>query len=357
MTDITNNLPDRHKKLEHFATGLTRWLLDESDQSDWIKDFEKKCQEYVSNANQLDQIPSEKDKKQNALLAALPATTVYWLGIYTGMSWLVPGLALTAAGSILISKSVGAIFKAGKQARFFQTYLYYLIRMENADGIISDQELETLKAIIEFVPAGKEEKEQWLQAIKTPEAYKELKPATDISQEQKEKILAGCWGLALCDGIDTTEKETFLAFGKELDVSEEKLEAIKNDVNHRYKQHEKMVREILKTALVINPELRQEKSELSRLLPLLSIQHMSDKEAAEIAQEIIDSDADKLKIESDEYTSVAQILVAALLLAASKEMESDSIKEKALEISRDYDIADLIKPMLETATNSVSNIK
>lgn len=303
------------KRRGYFAAGMIRWILNESNSSCWGKDFAQKCQALALEAKNLGNLPSESTKKSQATLKAVPAAVLYWLGIYTGFFWIIPGAAIGLAGSYLISNSIYEVFKAGKDARFYRTFLHYLLRMENADGVISREEIASLRTIIEFIPAPPDEKKQWLAAIESPDGYQKLKPSLRLSDDERDQILSGCWGLALCDGSDDAEREIFTLFGAELDVPDERLVKIQQKMEAQIAQHTYLVEETMRTTAILHPAPARQREKAAEILSLLSLKPVSQKEWLARIDQILSPESQNpdYKNNSDEFTP--RILLAGLLLS------------------------------------------
>ncbi|MBU1108948.1 MAG: TerB family tellurite resistance protein [Candidatus Riflebacteria bacterium] len=303
------------KRREHFTAGMIRWILNESNSASWEKDLPQKCQALALEAKNLGNLPSEGVKKAQATLKAAPAAVLYWLGLYTGFFWVIPGAALGILGSYLISDSIYGIFKAGKDARFFRSFLHYLLRMENADGVISDQELASLRTIIEFIPASSEEKLQWLTAIESPDGYQKLEPSKDLNESEKEQILSGCWGLALCDGSDETEREIFVKFGQELNVSAEHLKRIQQKMEAKLTHYTFLVEETLTTAMTLHPEFQDYREKAADILSLISLKPVSQKEWVKHIERLLAKNEPQSEFKNAEDEFAPQIMLTGLLLA------------------------------------------
>ena len=303
------------KRREHFTAGMIRWMLNEPNRTSWEKELPQKCLAMAEETNNLGNLPSESVNKGYATLKIVPAAVLYWLGLYTGILWVVPGAALGILGSYLISDSIYGVFKAGKDARFLRTFLHYLLRMENADGVISAEELASLRAIIEFLPAPLEEKKQWLMAIESPDGYQQLKPSLSISDNEKEQILSGCWGLALCDGSDDAEREMFTKFGQELNVSAGQLTRIQQKMEAQLAQHAFLVEETLAAAAAIFPEISSCREKAAELLALVSLKPFSQKEWLEHIDSMLTRNKQDQPVISEDKEVAAQVLLSGLLLA------------------------------------------
>lgn len=354
-----NNIQiDTEKRLQHFTAGVIRWLIDKAGSHDWENDFAGHCQNMLVETNNLGNLPSETSKKSMATLKAVPAAILYWLGIYTGFFWIIPGAAIGLAGSYLISSSIYEVFKAGKDSRFYSTFLHYLLRMENADGVISEAELASLRSIIEFIPAPAEEKKRWLTAIESPEGYNELVPNLDLSDKEKESILSGCWGLAICDGSDDSERKIFELFGSELSISDEQLKNIQKNVEARIAQHSYLVDETLKAALKLHAPLAENRKRAAEVLSFVSLKPVSLADWHKRIEKLLL--ADQLEIDlSAENEFASTILAAGLLLArylSNTELATTMINEKFAEYCSEASLETRLNPVSEELNQTLSAI-
>lgn len=302
------------KRRQYFTAGMIRWILNEAGNVGWPDKLPQRCQELAREAKNLGNLPSETQKKSKATLKAAPAAILYWLGIYTGFFWIVPGAAIGAIGSYFITESIYDIFKAGKDARFYRTFLHYLLRMENADGVISREELASLRSIIEFIPAPAEEKQQWLAAIESPEGFQQLEPSKDLNDKEKEQILSGCWGLALCDGSADAERDVFAKFGEELAVVSERLTSIQQKVEAQLAQHAFLVEETARLTAMLHPALGNNSASAVEILQLVSLKPVAREKWQKRIDHILANYASESIRPLDPELARA-ILLSALLLA------------------------------------------
>lgn len=328
------NQADNQEKLQHFAAGMVRWLLSSAPENAWQKDFAEHCRKLGEESLQLENLPSEIDQKNFAMAKAVPGIALFWLGIYTGTFWLVPGVALGVFSSYVIANCVNKIFSSGQEARFFRTLIYYLLRMENADGVISQAELSSLRGVIEFIPTSAKEKELWLKAAQTPEGYKELAPEGSFTEEEKEKILSACWSLALCDGLADSEKEMFKTIGAELNVSENKLEKVKQEVEKIFSEHEQTLWQAIKIARMLNSDIINRVDELYKLTALVSLKPLS-RETFE--EELAKTEVSIRALPENTVIERDRIILASYLLArifsSSETDNSMAIREAFLNLS------------------------
>ncbi len=316
QTTDQQNTPEinSEKRRQYFIAGMIKWILNEAGNAGWVYKLPQRCQALALEANNLGNLPSESQKKSKAALKAAPAAVLYWLGIYAGFFWIVPGAAIGMIGSYFISESIYDIFKAGKDARFYRTFLHYLLRMENADGVISPEELASLRSIIEFIPAPAEEKQQWLAAIESPEGFQKLEPSKRLNDKEKEQILSGCWGLALCDGSADAEREMFAKFGEELAVANEKLTTIQQKMEAKLAQHAFLVEETARVTAMLHPALSNNSSAAAEILQIVSLKPVSKGEWQKRIDRILANYASESARTLDPELARA-ILLSALLLA------------------------------------------
>ncbi|MGM0601107.1 MAG: hypothetical protein ACQETH_14960 [Candidatus Rifleibacteriota bacterium] len=317
---------ENQRKLRHFTAGMLRWLLN-ADPSQKIEDtIVSRCKSLVEESEKLDNLPSEAGRKKQAVLEVVPGAAMFWLGLYTGLFWLIPGAALGVAGSYLISDSINRIFSAGKEARFFRTLVYYLLRMENADGVISKAELANLRSVIEFIPVSSKEKAKWLKAIETPNGYLELVPEGDLTDEDKEKILSACWSLAICDGIDPTEEAMFNKFCEEFEVSEGELNLIKVNVEKAFARHSNDLWRTLLFARFLYPDIKSCSEEVYNILSLIALETISKEE---FFKQLMDVPVKEENFKDDAEKNIALTIAATMLgLAAARlNNEKDSFNE------------------------------
>lgn len=310
--DISKQLTDAKRR--HFVAGILRWLMSFEKNENIDKELVQRCKELADETEKLENLPSEDEKKASALLGVMPGAALFWVGLYTGIFWLIPGTALGLAGSYLISDSIARIFSTGKEARFFRTLIYYLLRMENADGVISSEELASLRAVIEFIPTSAQEKQKWLEATKTPDGYHKLAPDTNLTEEEKERIMSACWSLALCDGLDSSETQMFSKIGLELDFSDEELGKIKDRVESQINNYQNELWQILEFALYLNPHVNECKNELYSIFSLVAMKPITEQEFANNLNKKTVADIAELKSRIKKDLSFA---IAAWLIARS----------------------------------------
>jgi len=302
------------KRRQYFAAAMIRWILNEAGNAGWANKLAQRCQALALEAKNLGNLPSESQKKGQAAIKAAPAAVLYWLGIYTGFFWIIPGAAIGIIGSYFISESIYDIFKAGKDARFYRTFLHYLLRMENADGVISAEELTSLRSIIEFIPAPAEEKQQWLAAIESPEGFQKLEPSKRLNDKEKEQILSGCWGLALCDGSDDAEREMFAKFGEELAITSEKLTNIQQKMEAKLAQHAFLVEETARVTAMLHPALSNNSAAAAEILQIVSLKPSARGKWQKHIDRILANYASESTRQLDPELA-RSVLLAALLLA------------------------------------------
>ena len=310
----TATLVTAEKRRQYFAAGMIKWILNEAGNVGWVDKLSQRCQVLALEAKNLGNLPSESEKKSIAALKAAPAAVLYWLGIYTGFFWILPGAAIGMIGSYFISESIYDVLKAGKDARFYRTFLHYLLRMENADGVISPEELASLRSIIEFIPAPAEEKQQWLTAIEAPEGFQKLEPSKNLNDNEKEQILSGCWGLALCDGSADAEREMFAKFGEELAVTNEKLTNIQQKMEAKIAQHAFLVEEATRVATMLHPALGNNSTSAAEILQIVSLKPFAKTEWQKRIDHILANYASE-SIRPLDPELARSILLSALLLA------------------------------------------
>lgn len=321
---------ENQRKLRHFTAGMLRWLLN-AEPSQRIEDtIVTRCKSLVEESKKLDELPSESGRKKQALIEVLPGAAMFWLGLYTGIFWLIPGAALGVAGSYLISDSINRIFSAGKEARFFRTLVYYLLRMENADGVISEAELANLRSVIEFIPVSSEEKKKWLSAIETPDGYQELSPEADLTSEEKEKVLSACWSLALCDGIDSSEEAMFNKFCEELEISEGELSLIKVNVEKAFARHSNDLWNSLLYAKFLYSGTKNCSQEIFEILSLVALETISKEE---FFKQLMEVRVKEEKFKDDAEKNIALTIASSMLALASARINDekdcfDNIEEK-----------------------------
>ncbi|MEW6708207.1 MAG: hypothetical protein AB1403_00130 [Candidatus Riflebacteria bacterium] len=357
MSNITEAISEKElnrDKIRHFAAGMLRWLLNSTPSADWQNEFKAHCQKLTEESTLLNQQLSETENKTQALIQAVPGAAMFWLGLYTGVFWLIPGVALGLAGSYLISDSINRIFSAGQEARFFRSMIYYLLRMENADGVISQAELVNLRALIEFIPTSSEEKQLWLKAIETPESYKSLAPEGDFSEAETEKILSACWSLALCDGLAEPELQTFNAIAAELKASENLLTRVKNQVEKLVSEHSQTLWQTLKLARMINPEIVKGSEELYRITSLVSLKPIDQER---FTRELNRNEVALNPLTQPGVIEMGRIVVAAYLLAQIFDGPDSAIELRTLEILRQHDensgLENTLNPLFNSLTASL----
>jgi hypothetical protein len=346
---------ENQKKLRHFTAGMLRWLLN-ADPSQKIEDtIITRCQSLVEESEKLDELPSEAARKKQALLEVVPGAAMFWLGIYTGIFWLIPGAAIGFAGSYLISDSINRIFSAGKEARFFRTLVYYLLRMENADGVISEAELANLRSVIEFIPVDSKEKKKWLKAIETPNGYLELAPEGNITQEEKERVLSACWSLALCDGIDPTEEAMFNKFCQEFEVSEGELSLIKVNVEQSFARHSNDLWHTLLFARFLYPGVKNCSEEVYNILSLIALETISKEE---FFKQLMEVTVKEEKFKDDAEKNIALTIAAAMLAMASARINNEEdyfnqIEEKLSNLGGEKFYQKIYGDSLKALNNSI----
>lgn len=345
------------KRRQYFTAGMIRWILNEAGNSGWADKLPQRCQALALEAKNLGQLPSEGQKKSKAALKAAPAAVLYWLGIYTGFFWLVPGAALGAIGSYFITESIYDIFKAGKDARFYRTFLHYLLRMENADGVISPEELASLRSIIEFIPAPAEEKQQWLVAIESPEGFQQLEPSKRLNDKEKEQILSGCWGLALCDGSADAEREMFAKFGAELAITGEKLSNIQQKMEAKLAQHAFLIEETARITTMLHPAIINNSAAAAEILQLVSLKPVAKEEWQKRIEHILANYASESTRSLDPEIAHS-ILLSALLLATYLATPEQQIclSEAFQNISQEAGLKDELAAPAEELTQTLSTI-
>ncbi|PKL49367.1 MAG: hypothetical protein CVV42_06650 [Candidatus Riflebacteria bacterium HGW-Riflebacteria-2] len=345
------------KRRQHFTAGMIKWILNEAESSEWQSRLSQRCQSLSLEAKNLGNLPSESQRKGRAALKAAPAAVLYWLGIYTGFFWIIPGAAIGVIGSYFISESIYDIFKAGKDARFYRTFLHYLLRMENADGVISPEELASLRSIIEFIPAPAEEKQQWLEAIESPDGYQKLEPSRRLSDKEKEHILSGCWGLALCDGSADSEREIFAKFGEELAVASEKLVKIQQNMEAKLARHAFLVEETARITAILHPALLEQSGAAAEILQLVSLKPIAKEEWQRRIDMIPANNAGEISRPVD-TESARPILLASMLLAkylATPEQQI-CINETFQTVCLESGLKDELAPITEEISQALSAI-
>jgi len=359
QTTDQQNAPEitSEKRRQYFTAGMIRWILNEAGNTGWAEKLPQRCQALALEANNLGNQPSEGQKKSKAALKAAPAAVLYWLGIYTGFFWIVPGAALGAIGSYFITESIYDIFKAGKDARFYRTFLHYLLRMENADGVISPEELTSLRSIIEFIPAPAEEKQQWLTAIESPEGFQQLEPSKRLSDKEKEQILSGCWGLALCDGSADAEREMFAKFGAELAITGEKLSNIQQKMEAKLAQHAFLVEETARVTTMLHPALSSNSAAAAGILQLVSLKPVAKEEWQRRIELILANYASESARPLDPELA-RSILLSALLLATYLATPEQQIclSEAFQNISQEAGLKDELAAPAEELTQTIASL-
>lgn len=345
------------KRRQYFTAGMIRWLLNEAESSDWTKNFSQRCQAIALEAKNLGGQPSETMKKGKATLKAVPAAVLYWLGIYTGFFWVIPGAAIGILGSYLVSESIYDIFKAGKDARFYRTFLHYLLRMENADGVISPEELTSLRSIIEFIPAPAEEKQQWLVAIESPDGYQKLEPSLRLSDDEKEQILSGCWGLALSDGSADAEREVFARFGEELAIPGEKLTKIQQKIEAKLAQHAFLVEEAARITAMLHPAIAFQSDGAAEILQLVSLKPVAKEEWQRRIDLILANHASE-SIRPLDPEFARPLLLSSLLLAEHLAIPEQqiAISEAFQTLCREAGLKDELKPLTEELSQALHSL-
>lgn len=355
MNDSTNtDKPQREDKLRHFSAGMIRWLLSSSPAENWQEQFSGHCQKLTEESLQLAKLPSENEQKSIAVVKAVPGVALFWLGLYTGGFWLIPGVALGVFSSYVIANCVNEVFSSGKDGRFFRTMIYYLLRMENADGVISSAELASLRAIIEFIPTSAKEKELWLKATQTPEGYRELAPEGSLSDEEKEKILSACWSLALCDGLEESEQKMFYEIGSELGVGASKLKEIIAGVEQLFAEHEQTLWQAIKIAKMLNPNIIEKAGELYKIAALVALKPI---EQEAFNQELNKSEIAINALPEETLIDRDRIILASYLLArifSSAEADNSmAVREAFLKLSDEDHYSHRLEPMINSLNASL----
>ncbi len=347
----------RNDKLTHYAAGMLRWLLTANPMPNWKSDFFAHCDKMAQESQQLEDLPTETEQKTQAMVKAVPGVALFWLGVYTSGFWLLPSFAIGLFSSYFIAGCVNQIFSSGKEARFFRTLIHYLLRMENADGVISDAELASLRAIIEFLPTSLEEKQALIKATEKPDAYKELAPEGTLSDDEKEKILSACWSLALCDGIADSERRMYSEISKELQVSTEKKEEIRAKVEKLFDDHAQLLWLTVKVARTLNQEISDNVQSLFKVASLVSLkplhlQHFAEEIArSEIVLEILPQQS---QVENE------RLLLAAFILARSfgtSETDNDIAVREAFKkvCGEDFEVKSL-EPFLSEISSVIKSL-
>ncbi len=356
ITD-TDSQTTREKHRQHFTAGLIRWILSEADNVDWKKMLPQQCRVFAQEAKSLGAQPSEPSIKGKAALKAVPAAVIYWLGLITGYFWIIPGAAIGLIGSYFVSESIYSIFKAGKDARFYRTFLHYLLRMENADGTISPEELASLRSIIEFIPAPAEEKKLWLAAIETPDGYQNIIPSLELTDDEKDQILSGCWGLALCDGSADEERELFAKFGEELAVAREKLVIIQQKIEAKLAQHTFLVEETVRLTAILHPALAGQKSAAAEILQLVSLKPVT-KEKLQNQIEMTLTGLTNEGAQPLDPDFACSILLSSFMFAnyLATPDQQPGISEKFLAICRDLGVTENLAALADAAGQTLSTL-
>ena len=333
---------DSKERLHHFAAGMLKWLLNNSQENhNWKSDFEQFCPNLVEESLNLEKLPSETDQKTQALIQSVPGIALFWLGIFTGTFWLLPGVAMGVYSSFVIAKCVNQVFSSGKEARFFRTLIYYLLRMENADGIISSAELNNLRSIIEFIPASMEEKELWQKAMQTSDGYKQLAPEGHPDRDEKEKILSACWSLAICDGLAQSEKETFNRIADELEVSKADRQRVIEKVDKLFTEHSQSIWQAIKIARILNLRLSEDSQTLYRIVSMVSVKPVDENEFLE---KLNGAEAMESRLPFATKVDPGKVLLSAYILARIVNFnveENSNIAEEAAKLFEKFATTDL----------------
>jgi hypothetical protein len=354
ISESSDKQNERKVRLRHFAAGNLRWLLSSTSAQNWHDQFIEHCQNLVEETLQIDNFPTETDQKTIAVAKAVPGVALFWLGIYTGTFWLVPGVALGVFSSYVIAHCVNQIFSSGKEARFFRTLIYYLLRMENADGIISQAELSSLRSMIEFIPASAQEKELWLKATHTPEGYRDLAPDGSLSDEEKEKVLSACWSLAHCDGLADLEKQMYQTIGKELEVSDTRLNEIAQKVEKLFSEHEHTIWQTIRAGKTLNPQLTDFDNDLYEIVALVSLKPLDRKL---FKHELERFEKKVAALPNDAFIERDRIIIAAYLLArifSSTETDNSmAIRETFQQLTDETNYSSKLEPLINCINSSL----
>lgn len=354
ISEIPVSQGDRKARLRHFVAGNLRWLLGSNPIQNWQDPFIEHCRNLVEETLQINNLPNETDQKTIAVAKAVPGVALFWLGIYTGTFWLIPGVALGVFSSYVIAHCVNQIFSSGKEARFFRTLIYYLLRMENADGIISQAELSSLRAMIEFIPASSQEKELWLKATQTPDGYKDLAPESSLSEEEKEKVLSACWSLAHCDGLADLEKQMYQTIGQELEVSEARLAEIAEKVEKLFSEHEQTIWQTIRAGKTLNPNLTDFDNELYEIVALVSLKPLDRKL---FKHELERFEKKVAALPTDTFIERDRLLIAAYILArvfSSAETDNSiAIRESFQQLTDETHYSRKLEPAINCINSSL----
>lgn len=330
------------EKRKFFSIRLLHELLDSEKDYGTPSAFRQLLEEVLNETNELSLDLGKADRVSLALLKNLPTGLLYWFGSFSAIFWPIPGSILTIYASSLISKKIYKALVARKDREYSRTFLYYLLRMENADGVISEEEVDTLKAIIELMPFSANEKKEWLELISVPDSFKDLAVKVKLNIKQKTDILSAAWALALCDGLDEREAQMFEQFASELGVEAASLVSIKEGVVTKLTSHLDRIWVLIGFAYKVFPNLKNYSDNLSDMLVSLSANYSKKEENLKRLNAIFSAvGSDKLLEDTTLFSSLSfsPFFLSLLLLQA---FSDDSA----------YDYKDLLFKLQELASGS-----